>query len=265
MSDGYRNGAFALGVVVGAGSVLLLVVFAAHQTIISEQSISQATGVNTEEAVNLWNGYWGQFVTPSASLAQWLSVIVSAVGTVVLLATLRYSIKASLAAIKAADAALSANELMRDDQRAWITIEEFPRTSPKIIDWCEDALDDTATLAVRNRGRASARNLTATFLFYSVDTVGSNEAAEFAERELEASLGDGFQSDYSNVPGEDSYVEVSPLPGASMFLGDGTDWRLLVICFYTTQGERRTKWQTFGGAGAFNLKKIELAARFGQN
>lgn len=126
MSNGYRNGAFALGLVVGGGIALNLFLwldYRARRNIESKTSTGQDTQYS--EVGRYWDGLLGTFVSPSDTLAQWVMAFFTIAATGVLLLTLKSANKTNQAAIRAAEAAASANEIMRQEQRPWVLPSDF--------------------------------------------------------------------------------------------------------------------------------------------
>lgn len=124
MSDGYRNGAFALGLVLGAGAALNLFLWLDYQ---SHHQADQAAYAQNDpdysEVGTYWDGMIGTFVSPSDTLAQWIMAAFTIAATVVLVFTLRSANKTNAAAIDAAQAAIDANKILRNEQRPWVTID----------------------------------------------------------------------------------------------------------------------------------------------
>jgi hypothetical protein len=76
MSKGYRDGAFALGVVVGAGIVLNLILWLGYQDQRKADQSASADSHEKGEQVNTdidW--FIGTFINPSDTLAQWIMAI----------------------------------------------------------------------------------------------------------------------------------------------------------------------------------------------
>ncbi|UXX81622.1 hypothetical protein [Roseovarius pelagicus] len=123
MSNGYRNGAFALGLVVGIGIALNLFLWldygARH-----EVEAQSGAGQNTQysEVGRYWDGFIGVYVSPSDTLAQWVMAFFAIAATGVLILTLWSANKTNIAAVKASKAALEANQIMREGQRPWATV-----------------------------------------------------------------------------------------------------------------------------------------------
>lgn len=124
MSDGYRNGAFALGLVTGIGLVLNLILWLGYlaQDKVTPQDAENQSDQNDGETSFWWWRWTGDLVSSSDTLAQWIMAAVTIVATVVLLLTLRSANKTNAAAVIATEATLEANEIMRREQRPWLKI-----------------------------------------------------------------------------------------------------------------------------------------------
>jgi len=124
MSNGYRNGAFALGLVVGVGIALNLFLwldYHARSEIESQSSAGQ--DAQFSQVGKYWDGFVGTFISPSDTLAQWIMAFFTIAATVVLILTLRSANKTNIAAVKASEAALEANQIMRAGNRPWVTLD----------------------------------------------------------------------------------------------------------------------------------------------
>jgi hypothetical protein len=136
MSDRYRNGAFALGLVTGVGIALNLFLWLDYRARQAEKTNSPSDQASQNSQVGkYWDGLIGTFVSPSDTLAQWIMATFTIAATVVLILTLRSANKTNRAAIDASNAAIEANEIMRREQRPWIYFVE-----PRIT----DVLDSTS-------------------------------------------------------------------------------------------------------------------------
>lgn len=124
MSEGYRNGAFALGLVVGGGISLNLFLWLDYR---AQQQPNHAAYAQDNPYYSQIGTYWdsliGTFISPSDTLAQWIMATFTIAATIVLVFTLRSANKTNAAAIKASSAALEANQIMRDEQRPWIKFD----------------------------------------------------------------------------------------------------------------------------------------------
>ncbi|MDF3420191.1 hypothetical protein HKX23_17720 [Sulfitobacter sp. KE29] len=119
MSNGYKNGAFALGLVVGGGIVINLVLWLAY----FGRRDSGIASQNQKEPLERLEGLLETFVTWSSPLTDWLTLVVSTLGTIVLVLTLLATNRTSVAALKAAREASAANKLIQDEQRPWVSLD----------------------------------------------------------------------------------------------------------------------------------------------
>lgn len=124
MSNGYRNGAFALGLVVGGGIALNIFLWLDYRARREKHTQSDDTqGSQYSEIGNYWDGLIGTFISPSDTLAQWVMAFFTIAATGVLILTLRSANKTNLAAIKASRAALEANAIMRQQSAGYLVID----------------------------------------------------------------------------------------------------------------------------------------------
>ena len=124
MSNGYRNGAFALGLVVGGGLALNLFLWLDYLS--QDENHQYAKGEDTPQYSQVgqhWDGFIRTFVSPSDTLAQWIMAAFTIAATIVLIFTLRSANKTNAAAITASKSALEANDILRQEQRPWVTLE----------------------------------------------------------------------------------------------------------------------------------------------
>lgn len=123
MSDGYRNRAFALGLVVGGGIALNLFLWLDYRARREIEGDPKAQHDSEYSQVgSAWDGLIGTFVSPSDTLAQWVMAFFTIAATGVLILTLRSANKTNLAAVQASTAALEANVIMRHEQRPWLVM-----------------------------------------------------------------------------------------------------------------------------------------------
>lgn len=92
MSNSYKNGAFALGVVVGGGITLNLVLWSAYPPI---DKITDPTAINgnseAHPTIQFWDWLINTFITPSDSIAQWAMAALSLAAVFLLWWTLQAS------------------------------------------------------------------------------------------------------------------------------------------------------------------------------
>jgi hypothetical protein len=125
MSNGYRNGAFALGLITGGGLALNLILLLDYSA--KRQANTYTDGHNNQESSQIgtyWDGFIGSFVSPSDTLAQWVMAIFTIAATIVLVFTLRSANKTNRAAIAAAKAGNAANKIMLNEQRPWLDLRD---------------------------------------------------------------------------------------------------------------------------------------------
>lgn len=76
MSDGYKNGAFSLGAVVGAGLALNLFAWVSYYSKQKADKAPQASSdQDSDKVVSYWDGLVGTFISPSDTLAQWIMAV----------------------------------------------------------------------------------------------------------------------------------------------------------------------------------------------
>lgn len=89
MSEGYRNGAFALGLVTGGGIVLNLFLWSAYQENKTREKVPQTPNNDQySEIGNWWDWLIRNFVSPSDTLAQWVMAIFTIVAVILVWRTL---------------------------------------------------------------------------------------------------------------------------------------------------------------------------------
>jgi hypothetical protein len=76
MSKGYRNGAFALGLVVGGGIALNVFLWLDYRANYKSYAAANSnSNENSSEIGKLWDRVLGVFVSPSDTLAQWIMAV----------------------------------------------------------------------------------------------------------------------------------------------------------------------------------------------
>ncbi|WP_375172599.1 hypothetical protein [Pseudooceanicola sp.] len=92
MSDGYRNGAFALGLTVGGGIVLNLVLWSAYRADKAREAVTQSPEEpQSHPWVEPWDWIVTTFITPNDTLAQWGMALLSLAAVYLLWETLKAS------------------------------------------------------------------------------------------------------------------------------------------------------------------------------
>nr|WP_309502925.1 hypothetical protein [uncultured Roseovarius sp.] len=125
----WRNG-FAVGLTVGITSVVALIVWGKPlydfaKCVGNGKCDGYAAKYEAEDVPESWWWYWsGDLVSSSDSLAQWIMALLTIAAVFLLWRTLVQTNKTNAAAIKAAEAALDANEIMRTEQRPWVTLDK---------------------------------------------------------------------------------------------------------------------------------------------
>lgn len=93
MSDGYRNGAFALGLVVGIGAALNLFLWSAYSANKSREYISTEPehAQDNQDVMGSWDWFFNTFVDPQDTIAQWGMALLSLAAVYLLWETLKAS------------------------------------------------------------------------------------------------------------------------------------------------------------------------------
>jgi len=131
MSEGDRNGDIARGLILGFLAGVLLCICAALFPVavdvaphgMTDCSATENDCSNNGEGVPDWRYWPRRLFALEDTLAQWIMMAFTIAATVVLGFTLRSANKTNVAAIRASEAALEANQIMRDEQRPWVTFE----------------------------------------------------------------------------------------------------------------------------------------------
>lgn len=95
MSNGYRNGAFALGLVVGGGLVINLFLWSAYYANKPGKPPSQNPehAQNNSDVAGSWDWFFTTFINPTDTIAQWAMAILSLAAVYLLRETLKASRK----------------------------------------------------------------------------------------------------------------------------------------------------------------------------
>jgi len=154
MSNGYRNGAFALGLVTGIGLALNLFLWLDYR---AEKEAYQETKTNNEgyntEIGNLWDGFIGTFVSPSDTLAQWIMATFTIAVVVLVWRTL---IATQIMAAQTQAMARDTREIGEAQVRAYITIDSVSLEA----DPDQHRIFWNIKVKVRNSGQSPARLIT---------------------------------------------------------------------------------------------------------
>ncbi len=133
MGRGYKVAAIALGVciafILALGLVVSLWQWPANQSTYQQAQQEQADGPPDANGTSVGMGFWDTYAWPRDSLTQWImaALAVAATGVsiwavLLLKATLKATRDALLDTRAMTEAALEANDILRAEQRAWLTI-----------------------------------------------------------------------------------------------------------------------------------------------
>jgi hypothetical protein len=90
MSDGYRNGAFALGLIAGIGLTLNVVVWLDYKANSDGNQPPHAYGDDSRSEVGkIWDWLIGTFISPSDTLAQWIMAVFTIAAVLLVWRTLK--------------------------------------------------------------------------------------------------------------------------------------------------------------------------------
>ncbi|MBD3678907.1 MAG: hypothetical protein HUJ27_10980 [Rhodobacteraceae bacterium] len=148
MSDGYKNGAFALGLATGIG--LVLNVFVWLDFMAQKDSVQALVPGGTEGRSQIgqsWESAIGDFVEPRDSLANWIIVFFTIVAVFLVWKTL----------VATQAMVIDARRIGEAQVRAYLTIEDCsidPRREQEFVAW-------DVFFKVRNCGQSPARRLSA--------------------------------------------------------------------------------------------------------
>ncbi len=157
MSNGYRNGAFALGLVVGGGAVLNLFLWSAYYANKAGQSVSEnpENPDYNQDVMWSWTGV-NTFINPYDTIAQWGMALLSLAAVYLLWETLKASrMTLNVTRDMARDTQLMTAETVRIGKaqtRAYITIES-----------CQAVLDPATSafgfsFEIKNSGNSPAQS-----------------------------------------------------------------------------------------------------------
>lgn len=144
MSNGYRDGAFALGLVVGGGLALNLFLWLDYKAKYEgDQPTSGDSGANSSEIGGFWDQLIGTFVSPSDTLAQWIMAIFTVAVVVLVWKTL----------VATQDMATDQRRIGEAQVRAYLSIVEFS------FSFDETRSHPVIKIKVRNSGQSPARKI----------------------------------------------------------------------------------------------------------
>lgn len=128
MSKRFTDGYFALGLAVGIFSTVVLTIIVASGYDPDAQvadAINQGTNKTNQCGDGndpVWGPWFGLCFGLYDSIAQWLMMAFTIVAAALLYGTLIQANRTNLAALNASNAALEANDIMRQEQRPWVTL-----------------------------------------------------------------------------------------------------------------------------------------------
>lgn len=179
MSNGYKNGAFALGLVTGIGLALNLFLWLDYRATQEAKDNPQTyRDSGNSEIGNVWDWLIGTFISPSDTLAQWIMAIFTIAAVVVVYFTFRTTqrmatdaaefghsqTRVALESVKAAKDSLEAARKSSEIQlRPWINffgLEALPSTNTRMPDGT--VLEEMFSIAFRwkNFGQSPAIKVT---------------------------------------------------------------------------------------------------------
>jgi len=175
--------------------------------------------------VDSWDRFLGPFISPSDTLAQWVMAILTLVAAVLLFQTLRQTNKTNEAAVRAADAALEANEIMRTESRPWLDIGVVPAGALVYM-------PDSNTIAfpcriiVKNMGKSPAFNVAIDIGLSAVldngnGLLGGDDQIQLNERLVENARRRSVKNNFTNTIFPDHPYEINNLLAHANFIRDG--------------------------------------------
>jgi len=135
-----------------------------------------------------------------------------------------------------------ANQIMRDEQRPWLSIQSR-EAATKVLSKCHiNDPDKDFFVIVENHGISPATNIVSTFRFFCTDEYTATEAADDTEVAFFENFGVENLPDTVAFRGDSTAIAVESLPPNKRFLGSGENWAILIICFYKWQGKILPAW-----------------------
>ncbi|MCL3882472.1 hypothetical protein [Marivita sp. GX14005] len=168
--NSWRNGV-AVGLTFGISTTIVVLLFGDRLFNVAACVMGgdQCTDQRDDAAFspNTWLYWTKRLIAAEDSLAQWVIAFLSFLAVMLLWLTLRQAIRTNDAAVAAANAANVANELMRSEQRPWLTLrwqvscEYLQRSSTKYsLKWFYN---------VENLGKSPAFNVRVSYNVYRYD------------------------------------------------------------------------------------------------
>lgn len=157
MSNGYRDGTFALGLVVGGGIALNLFVWLDYKAQKQGDAVTQANGnADGNEIGSIWDGLIGTFVSPSDTFAQWIMAVFTIAVVFLVWKTL----------VATQQMALDTKRIGEAQVRAYVSITEA-RVMPVVE---QDRIIWNLDVTFRNAGQSPARNIVAEASMWAAHT-----------------------------------------------------------------------------------------------
>lgn len=166
-----RDYSFALGLASGICATLIFILFGGEiydlvNCISQTECDKYTTSDEHQKEPNWW--YWTRrFVEMEDSLAQWIMSVFSVVAVILLWKTLSAANKTNESALAAAQAANTANDILREEGRPWLRVERDTR--------CKVKFNDNGIVLVNwnyqfiNKGKSPALNLRFEWSIYKYD------------------------------------------------------------------------------------------------
>lgn len=154
MSEGYRNGAFALGLVTGIGLAANLVVWSAY---FANKNAEADAGKNEQyehggspQVEDFWGWFYATFIDPNDTIAQWLMAALSLAAVYLLWETLQAS-RRTLRATQ--DMAKDTREIGEAQTTSYMVVEHADIRPLKVGIWVD--------ITIKNVGSTPANNVMA--------------------------------------------------------------------------------------------------------
>jgi hypothetical protein len=177
MSEGYRNGAFALGLITGGGIVLNLFLWCAYHSNNARESVSQdpENPQNYQNVVGSWDWFFNTFIDPQDTIAQWGMALLSLAAVYLLWETLKAS-RRTLDATRGM--AIDTRELGEAQVVAYLSIT---RIDVRFFNTNTGGIFEVVP-HIANSGQSPARNVCIHMLFgsdslktYIIDEIGAKD------------------------------------------------------------------------------------------
>lgn len=168
MSKGYWRNGFTVGLVAGWLTTLIIIIYGYElynlaNCIAKTEHCADASQYKDSNEPQWW--YWvRRLIETEDTLAQWIMAFFTIAATGVLILTLRSANKTNLAAVKASNAALDANKIMRAEQRPWIDFDIIPNRRFEVTPGQDgQIIKITPIVKIKNFGKSPAQNVSIQF------------------------------------------------------------------------------------------------------